>query len=67
MAIVPKRKTSKQRKRLRKSQDKIQFIATVKCNNCDRFKQSHTVCFYCGFYKNKKVHGFNAQDDKYLK
>lgn len=63
MAIVPKRKTSKRRKRARRTHDSLGLQNLVVCKNCSEKIEQHRVCKFCGFYKNKKVQGFKAQND----
>ena len=63
MAIVPKRKTSKRRKRTRRTHDSLSLQNLVVCKNCSEKIEQHRVCKFCGFYKNKKVQGFKAQND----
>ena len=63
MAIVPKRKTSKRRKRARRTHDSLILQNLVVCKNCSEKIEQHRVCKFCGFYKNKKVQGFKAQND----
>ncbi|AWX42725.1 ribosomal protein L32 [Metamycoplasma cloacale] len=55
MAIVPKRKTSKQRKHLRRSHHALTATTVVECQNCKQSIIPHTACQFCGFYKGKKV------------
>lgn len=55
MAIVPKRKTSKQRKRKRNSHSALQMQTYVMCKNCGENIDQHRACKYCGFYKGKQV------------
>ena len=55
MAIVPKRKTSKQRKRIRNSHSALQMQNYVMCQECGEKIDQHRVCKYCGFYKGKQV------------
>ena len=55
MAIVPKRKTSKQRKALRRSQHALEATTLVECKNCKQQIIPHQACKYCGFYKGKKI------------
>ena len=52
---VPKRKTSKQRKRLRRAQVKIAVPGLVPCPHCKALKRPHGVCPSCGQYKGRKV------------
>ncbi|ASI53932.1 50S ribosomal protein L32 [Metamycoplasma hyosynoviae] len=52
--IVPKRKTSKQRKALRRSHHALKPATLALCNNCKQAIIPHTICEFCGFYKGKK-------------
>lgn len=64
MAIVPKRKTSKRRKRARRTHDSLTLMNLVSCSKCSEKIQQHRVCQFCGFYKGKKVEGYKAQNDR---
>ncbi|PWC08984.1 50S ribosomal protein L32 [Mycoplasmopsis arginini] len=63
MAIVPKRKTSKQRKNLRRSHHALTAVTLVECKHCKQSIIPHQACKYCGFYKEEKVLK-NAVNDK---
>ncbi|MDR2090677.1 MAG: 50S ribosomal protein L32 [Clostridiales bacterium] len=52
---VPKRKTSKQRKRTRAANWKLSAPNLVSCPQCHEKKLSHKVCPNCGYYKNDLV------------
>lgn len=52
---VPFRKTSKTRKRLRRTNYKLQVPGMVECPNCGEMKKAHHVCPKCGTYKGKEV------------
>lgn len=52
---VPKKRTSKQRKRKRRTHYKAQPIATQSCAQCGDPKQPHRVCPSCGFYRDEAV------------
>ncbi|MCK8827247.1 50S ribosomal protein L32 [Natroniella acetigena] len=52
---VPKRRTSKTRKRKRRTHWKLNAPNLVECPQCHDFKLSHRVCPECGYYKGKKV------------
>ncbi|AIA29392.1 50S ribosomal protein L32 [Mycoplasmopsis californica] len=64
MAIVPKRKTSKQRKHKRRTHDALVPQNLVACKNCSSFIQQHRVCQKCGFYKDKIVEGYKSLDSR---
>ena len=51
---VPKRKTSKSRKGLRRGHDRAASMATQACPRCSSTKLSHRVCPTCGYYRGKK-------------
>jgi large subunit ribosomal protein L32 len=52
---VPKRKTSKSRKRLRRSHHALDSVQHVTCSRCGKPKLPHTICEVCGFYRGKPV------------
>jgi len=50
MAIVPKRKQSKQRTNTRYANWKLEPVAIGECPQCHESKLHHRVCKHCGFY-----------------
>lgn len=52
---VPKKRTSKQRKRKRRTHDKMEVVNLGTCQNCGDPKQPHRVCPTCGTYKGEQV------------
>ncbi|MDR3293124.1 MAG: 50S ribosomal protein L32 [Clostridiales bacterium] len=52
---VPKRKTSKERKRTRAANWKVTAPNLTECPQCHEKKQSHVVCPHCGYYKNELI------------
>ncbi len=52
---VPKRRTSKSKKNMRRSHIKLEVPGMVKCSNCGEYKLSHRVCSSCGTYKGEEV------------
>ncbi len=53
---VPKRKTSKSKRDMRRSHDAIKNLpALQKCPNCGEMKQYHRVCPACGDYRGREV------------
>jgi len=52
---VPKRRTSKTRKNMRRAHDAIKGKTTIECPNCKAIIKPHRVCPKCGFYKGKEV------------
>jgi large subunit ribosomal protein L32 len=52
---VPKRKTSKARKRKRRSHLALQTPATTSCARCGSEKVPHAACENCGYYRGRDV------------
>lgn len=52
---VPKKRTSKQRKRKRRTHDKAELRAFQACPRCGGPRLSHRVCVNCGYYKEHQV------------
>ncbi|MEX0843613.1 MAG: 50S ribosomal protein L32 [Gemmatimonadota bacterium] len=52
---VPKKRTSKQRQRKRRTHYKAQAVATQSCPRCGDPKQPHRVCPGCGYYRDVQV------------
>ncbi|MGI8968599.1 MAG: 50S ribosomal protein L32 [Chloroflexota bacterium] len=55
MGALPKRKTSRSKRRTRRSQDRASFGAIVLCGHCRRPHLSHRVCRHCGYYAGREV------------
>ncbi|MFC1693523.1 50S ribosomal protein L32 [Candidatus Latescibacterota bacterium] len=52
---VPKRKTSKSRKGMRRSHLKLEIPVTATCAHCGQPILSHRVCPGCGYYNGRQV------------
>ena len=53
---VPKRKSSKSRKNMRRSNVwKLSAPSFSKCPQCGELKLPHRVCGGCGYYKGKEI------------
>ena len=52
---VPKRRTSKARKRKRRSHHALVPVATVVCKHCGHATLPHAVCGNCGWYRGRQV------------
>lgn len=52
---VPKRKTSKSKRNMRRSHHALTAVNAVECNNCGEVKRQHHVCEECGFYDGREV------------
>lgn len=51
---VPKRKTSKSRRDIRRAHDSLKAPGFILCPNCKEPAMPHRVCPKCGMYKGKK-------------
>jgi len=52
---VPKKRTSKSKRDMRRSHHALEQRFTVLCSNCGAPKQRHRVCPSCGFYRGRLV------------
>ena len=52
---VPKKRTSKQRKRKRRTHYKAESVAVHTCPKCGDAKRPHRVCPTCGHYRGEPV------------
>jgi large subunit ribosomal protein L32 len=52
---VPKKKTSKSKRNMRRSHDGLTASAYNECGNCGELKRPHHVCDSCGHYDSREV------------
>ncbi len=53
---VPKKRTSRRRRDMRRAHDAIKFTAAVEsCPNCGELKLRHHMCEACGTYRGRTV------------
>ncbi|MEE2654461.1 MAG: 50S ribosomal protein L32 [Pseudomonadota bacterium] len=52
---VPKKKTSKSRRNMRRSHHALSGGGYVECPNCGELKRPHHVCGSCGYYREREV------------
>ncbi len=52
---VPKKKTSKSKRDMRRAHDFLTTPGISTCPQCQEPKQPHRVCAACGTYKGKEV------------
>jgi large subunit ribosomal protein L32 len=52
---VPKKKSSKSRRNMRRAHDALTATGAVECSNCGELKRSHHVCPACGHYDGREV------------
>ena len=59
---VPKKRSSKSVKGMRRSHDALVFNAAVDlCDNCGEVVQRHRVCNACGHYRGRKIFNIAAE------
>lgn len=52
---VPKKKTSKSRRNMRRAHDALPSVGSVECSSCGEPKLPHHVCKSCGQYDGREV------------
>jgi len=52
---VPKSKTSKSVRNMRRSHHALKGTNTVECKNCGEPKRQHNICAACGHYDSRSV------------
>lgn len=52
---LPKHKTSKSKRDMRRAQKKLVAVAVTQCSQCGEAKLPHHVCPECGVYKGRDV------------
>lgn len=52
---VPKKKTSKSKKNMRRAHDAVVAPGISTCSTCQEPKRPHRVCSSCGSYNGKEV------------
>ena len=52
---VPKRKTSRMKRRQRKAANRYEGVQATYCTNCSAPSAPHRVCPSCGYYNGKQV------------
>ena len=60
---VPKRKTSKSKRNMRRSHHALKPVAGKECANCGEISRPHHVCLSCGFYNKKQVLDLSQESD----
>jgi large subunit ribosomal protein L32 len=52
---VPKYRTSRSKRNMRRSHHRISEMNLYYCKNCNAVQMRHTVCTSCGYYNGKQV------------
>ncbi|MEC7986412.1 MAG: 50S ribosomal protein L32 [Myxococcota bacterium] len=61
---VPKKRTSKRRKGMRRAHDFIKYKAAItECQDCGGIKLSHHICEMCGYYRGIKILDIKEADE----
>jgi len=60
---VPKRRTSKSKKRKRRTHWKAQVPGITKCSQCHQPKPPHAICPECGYYAGREVVGKEEEEE----
>lgn len=58
---VPKKKTSKAKKNMRRSHHGLAASTLITCEKCGATKRPHRVCLECGDYNGKQVLNASAE------
>lgn len=59
---VPKKKTSKSRRDMRRSHHALGANSYAECSNCGELKAPHNVCKSCGHYDGREVVAKNTTE-----
>ncbi len=59
---VPKKKTSKSKRDMRRSHHALTKVRSVTCSQCGEKKLLHQACPSCGTYKGRKVITKNEEE-----
>ncbi len=60
---VPKKRTSKSRKRMRRAHDALTAPNLSPCPQCGESRLPHRVCSSCGQYRGRRVFEVEAEDE----
>ncbi len=52
---VPKRRTSKSKRNMRRAHNKLAAPHLIPCPHCQELKPAHRVCLSCGHYKEREA------------
>lgn len=52
---VPKKRTSKSKRDMRRAHDGLKAVFGIVCPNCAAAVLRHRVCGQCGYYRGKQV------------
>ncbi|MCH2574728.1 50S ribosomal protein L32 [Candidatus Poribacteria bacterium] len=60
---LPKRKTSKSKKGMRRSHQALRSHMLTACDNCGELRRAHRICPACGYYKGTQYRVKNGRSD----
>jgi len=52
---VPRKKTTKSKRNMRRAHDALVGTQAQECQNCGELKRPHHVCDSCGYYGDREV------------
>ena len=52
---VPKKKTSKSKRNMRRSHDFHKAVNVAVCDNCGKAIMPHNICPFCNFYAGRNI------------
>ena len=61
---VPKKKTSRSKRNMRRSHDALTPVNSITCENCDSPMRPHRVCPTCGQYRGRQVIEIKEENDQ---
>lgn len=61
---VPKKKTTKSKRNMRRMHIYLKDPSLVACDKCKEKKLMHTVCGACGYYKGREIINVLGEDKK---
>lgn len=61
---VPKRKTTKSRRNMRRAHHALRPIGVSECPNCGEHKLPHHICPSCGYYAGREVVSMHEAGDE---
>lgn len=61
---VPKKKTSKSKRNMRRSHDGVAVVNNAGCANCGAPKQPHHLCRSCGWYGKQQIISTAKEDSE---
>jgi len=58
---VPKKRTSKSKRNMRRAHDFLTRTFSIVCSNCGSSTLPHRICGGCGYYRGRQIKKVEAQ------